>query len=115
MYVTIARGVIAGLLVIGVSEISHRNPRIGAFLLTLPLVSVMAIFATWNKDQNLPSVSTLARETLILVPLGLPFFLPLAFAGRLNLGFWPAFLLGLGLASLTVGGWLIWGPQPENR
>jgi hypothetical protein len=58
----------------------------------------------------LPAVSRLARETLVLVPLGLPFFLPFAFAEQLKLGFWSCFVAGLALASLTIGAWLAWSP-----
>jgi hypothetical protein len=39
--------------------------------------------------------------------LGLPFFIPLAFADRLGLNFWSAFGAGLVLASLTIGTWLV--------
>jgi len=47
----------------------------------------------------------------VLVPLGLPFFVPLAWAGRLELNFWAAFALGLLLASISVGLWLWLGPR----
>ena len=56
--------------------------------------------ATWLQTRDLPAVSRLARDTLVLVPLGLPFFVPLAFANQLRLGFWPA--VGTGLAAATV-------------
>lgn len=62
-------------------------------------------------DHNLYNRSVLARETLILVPLGLPFFVPLAFAERLGLGFWGAMTAGLIAASLTIGLWLAIGPR----
>jgi hypothetical protein len=45
------------------------------------------------------------------VPLGLPFFVPLALADKWALGFWPAFLLGLMLAALTIGAWMWLGPK----
>jgi len=61
----------------------------------------------------LKAISQLSRETLILVPLGLPFFMPLAFAQRLGLGFWAAFVAGIVLASLTIGVWLILAPAGE--
>ena len=79
--------------------------------MTLPVVSVIAFVAAWHQQHDLPAVSRLARETLVLVPLGLPFFVPLALAPRLGLGFYPAFGLGLVLASVTVGLWLWLGPQ----
>jgi hypothetical protein len=111
MWMTLTRGVIAGLTIVGVTELSRRSPRLGALLLTLPLVSILAFVMSWTKDRDLTAVSRLARETLVLVPLGLPFFVPLAFAGRLGLGFWPAFWAGVLLASLTVGAWMWLGPQ----
>lgn len=110
MWMTLVRGVIAGVVVIGVTELSRKYPRAGALLLTLPLVSILAFIMAWTKYQDLPSVSRLAKETLILVPLGLPFFIPLAFAESLNLGFWPAFGWGIVLAATTIGLWMWLGP-----
>jgi hypothetical protein len=111
MWMLISRGVIAGLIVIAVSAVANRSPRLGGFLLTLPLVSIMAFIAAWAQNRDVTPISRLARETLVLVPLGLPFFVPLAFANRFGLGFWPAFAAGLALASVTVGLWLWLGPQ----
>jgi hypothetical protein len=94
-----------------VIAVSNRLPRLGAFLLTLPVVSIIAFLMTWHAKGDVTAISKLARETLVLVPLGLPFFVPLAFAQRLGLGFWSAFGSGLILASVTVGLWLWLGPQ----
>lgn len=105
------RAVIAGLVVAGVSELADRFPRLGALLLTLPIVSIVAFIAVWQKEQELSTISRLARETLVLVPLGLPFFVPLAFAERLGVDFWTAFLAGVALASMTIGLWFWLGPQ----
>jgi hypothetical protein len=105
------RAVIAGLVVAGVSELADRLPRFGALLLTLPIVSLVAFIAVWQKDQDPSVVSRLARETLILVPLGLPFFVPLALSDRLGMSFWGAYLLGLALASITIGLWFWLGPK----
>lgn len=108
------RAIVAGLIVAGVTEVSDRYPRLGALLLTLPVISIVAFIAVWQKDQDLKKISELARETLILVPLGLPFFVPLAFSQKLGLTFWPAFILGLILASATIGLWFVLGPKaPE--
>ena len=104
------RAVIAGLIVAGVSELADRHPRLGALLLTLPIVSIIAFIAVWTKEHNIETTARLARETLILVPLGLPFFVPLALSPRLGLGFWPAFAAGVVLASITIGLWLGFGP-----
>jgi len=79
-------------------------------LLTLPIVSVLAFLFTWYGQRDVTTISRLARETLILVPLGLPFFIPLAFSEQLHLGFWSAFALGLCLATVTIGCWMRFAP-----
>src|SRR5215218_5497210 len=77
MWMLIARGVIAGAVIVGVTVLSDRSPRLGAFLLTLPLVSILAFVSSWQQRHDLGRISQVARETLVLVPLGLPFFVPL--------------------------------------
>jgi hypothetical protein len=99
------RAIIAGLVVAGVSELADRLPRLGALLLTLPIVSIVAFVAVWNREKDMTTVSRLAREALVLVPLGLPFFIPMAFPERLGLSFWSAFVAGIVLASATIGLW----------
>jgi hypothetical protein len=111
MWQLIVRGVIAGFVVVTASELARRSPRVGAVVLTLPLVSIVAFIATWYRQRDLVTISRLARETLVLVPLGLPFFLPLAFAQRLGLHFWTAFVLGFILATATISLWLWLGPR----
>ena len=111
MWQLVVRGVIAGAVVVTASELAKRSPRIGAVVLTLPLVSIVAFTVAWYRDRDLASVSRLARETLVLVPLGLPFFLPLAFAHRLGLQFWTAFALGFILATTTISLWIWLGPE----
>ena len=112
MWWTIAKAVIAAVIIVTVSEIANRLPRLGALLLTLPIASLLAFVFTWLRHEDLPTITRLARETLVLVPLGLPFFIPLAFSERLGLGFWPAFLIGVALASTTIGLWFWLGPKP---
>ena len=111
MWMTILRGIVAGLIVIGVTELSKKYPRYGGLLLSLPLVSILAFLFAWSKHRDLVAISNLAKETLILVPLGLPFFIPLVLANRLSLTFWPAFLLGVCLATISIGCWLWFGPK----
>ena len=108
------RAIIAGLVVAGVAELANRFPRLGALLLTLPSVSIVAFIAVWNKEHDMNTLSRLARETLVLVPLGLPFFVPLAFSERLGLSFCGALLSGLVLASMTIGCWFWLGSQPPS-
>jgi hypothetical protein len=110
LFWNVARVVFVAIIVVTVGQMSKRYPRAGALLLSLPIVSILAFLVSWSQYHDLKSISQLARETLILVPLGLPFFVPLAFSSRMGIGFWPAFIAGLVLASLTIGAWLWLAP-----
>ena len=114
MFAVILKAVISAVVIVAVAEISGRHPRLGALLLTLPLISILAFVMMWHKEGEMVKIALLARETLILVPLGLPFFVPFAFANRTGLSFWPTFAIGFALASFTIGAWLWLGPQPQE-
>ncbi len=107
----IVRWILASVTLAIVTQVAQRNPRLGAFILTLPILSIFAIILLWQQNRDLPTTSKFARETLILVPLGLPFFIPLAFAEKFGLGFWPALIVGFALASFSIGTWLLLGPK----
>ncbi len=105
----ILRVALVAVIVVAVAEISKRSPRLGAVLLSLPLISLLAFTFGWMQHRDLPALSKMARETLILVPLGLPFFIPLAMADHFGWGFWPAFMAGVVLTSAAIVGWLLLG------
>jgi hypothetical protein len=104
-------GTVAVTIVV-VAELSKRYPRYGALVLSLPLVSILAFLLSWLQHRDLQVISRLARETLVLVPLGLSFFVPLALAPRLGWSFWPSLASGVLLASLTIGAWM-WLAPPK--
>jgi hypothetical protein len=106
----VVRVLLVATIVVAVAELSKRYPRFSALLLSVPIVSILAMLLGWFQHHDLPAISRLARETLVLVPLGLPFFIPLAFAQRLGLDFWGSLIAGLLLASLTIGIWLAFAP-----
>ena len=102
MFKLVLNAVIAGFLVVAVSEVGRRSPRVADVLLAVPLV-VFAVYAVmYLRTPDLAPISKMARQMLVLVPLSLTFFVPLAFADRLHLTFWPAFAIGLALVTGTV-------------
>jgi hypothetical protein len=107
----IVRVAIAAVTIVAVAELSKRYPRYGGLLLSLPLVSILAFAMSWYQHHDMAAISKLAKETLILVPLGLPFFVPFAFANQMGLGFWLSLGLGIGLAAATIGAWFMLGPN----
>lgn len=102
----VANGLLVGLIVVAVSEIARRYPRVADVVLAVPLV-VFAVYAVmYLRTPDLAPISRMARQMLVLVPLSLVFFVPLAFADRLHLAFWPAFVTGLALVTTTVTSYL---------
>ena len=111
MWWNIFRGLVAGVIVVAVAELSEKHPRLGGLLLALPIISIVAMVMAWMHHRDIVAASRLAKETLVLVPLGLPLFVPLALAGRLGYGFWTAIALGIALASSSTALWFWLGPK----
>ena len=107
----IARVLIAAIIIVAVAELSKRYPRYGAILLSLPIVSVLAFLFGWFQHRDLPAISKLARDTLVLVPLGLPFFIPFILAQRFGLSFWTCFATGTILATTAIVVFLAFSPS----
>lgn len=101
----ITRVVIVAIIIVSVAELSKRVPRYGALVLSLPIVSILAFLVSWFQHRDLNGISRIAREALVLVPLGLPFFIPFAIAPRVGLGFWSSLAAGILLAALSLGAW----------
>src|SRR5262245_53538862 len=98
----VLNGVVAGLVVVAVGEVARRYPRVADVILAVPLV-VFAVYAVmYLRVPDLAPITRMARQMLVLVPLSLTFFVPLAFAERLDLTFWPAFAIGLALVTTSV-------------
>ena len=94
---------ISAAVIVLVSEIAGRSPRLGGLVLSLPIVSILAFIMTWYAQKDMVVIAGLARETLVLVPLGLPFFIPFALASKTGLTFWPSFFLGALMTGATIG------------
>lgn len=103
---------ISAVLIATTSTVAQRQPRLGALLLSLPVVSILAFVFMWIEHRDMASVAKLAQETLILLPLSLPFFLPLALGKHYGFGFWTCFVAGMFMTSLTIGCWLRYGSTP---
>src|SRR5262245_32479417 len=102
----VVNGVIVGFVVVAVSEVARRYPRAADVILAVPLV-VFAVYAVmYLRTPDLAPIARMARQMLVLVPLSLTFFIPVAFADRLHLTFWPAFAVGLAFVTMSVGSYL---------
>ena len=104
------RAAIGAAVVAVVPMLAKPLPRFGALIMTLPYVTIVAVLLTWLREGEAQTVASLCRETLVLVPLGLPFFVPLALMDYWGLNFWIAFIIGVALAVAAIGIWFRFGP-----
>ena len=81
----LARVCVAALIVVVVATSPDVLPAWALLLLSLPLISILAFSFSWFQHHDLRAISSMAKDTLVLVPLGLPFFVPFVFAHALGL------------------------------
>lgn len=92
------KALISGVIIAAVSEIAKRSPGIGALILSLPLISILAFIWLWRDTADKEGIAALAQSTFWFVLPTLPMFLVLPALLRNGVGFWPA----LGLACLMT-------------
>jgi hypothetical protein len=92
------KALLSGVIVATVSEVAKRYPPLGALILSLPLISILAFIWLWIDTSDKEGIAALAQTTFWFVLATLPMFLvlPLLLSG--GIGFWPA----LGLSCLLT-------------
>jgi hypothetical protein len=93
------KALLSGVIIATVSEVAKRYPALGALILSLPLISILAFIWLWIDTNDKEGIAALAQSTFWFVLPTLPLFLVLPLLLRGGMGFWPA--LGLGCA-LTI-------------
>jgi hydrogenase/urease accessory protein HupE len=94
----ITKYLITAGIIIAVSEVAKRNDRLGALLVALPIVTILAMLWLYVEGQPTEKIANLARYTFWYVLTTLPLFLvfPILIT---RFGFWTALLVG-SLASI---------------
>lgn len=93
----IVKSALSGVMVALVSEIAKRSPGLGALIVSLPLISVLAIIWLWRDTQDVVRIANHAEATFWYVLPSLPMFLLVPLLLRAGVGFWPALLAGCAL------------------
>tara|TARA_B110000967_G_scaffold185017_1_gene204940 strand:+ start:21 stop:482 length:462 start_codon:yes stop_codon:yes gene_type:complete len=93
------RLLLSGGLIVGASEIAKKNDVFGAFLASLPLISVFAMIWLYNDTGDTEQIATFSKDIFWLVIPSLVLFLTLPFFLQKGMEFWPA--LGIAII-LTV-------------
>ena len=108
MLYALTKALLSGAIIAAASEVAKRSPALGAVILSLPLVSVLAFVWLWRDTGDKEAIASLSQSTFWFVLPTLPMFLVLPALLRNDLSFWSALaascLLTVGLYFLAA--WL---------
>jgi hypothetical protein len=90
MLYLIVKAAISGVIIAIVSEVAQRRPGLGALIVSLPLVSILAIIWLWRDTGDAARIAAHAEATFWLVLPTLPMFLVFPALLRGGVGFWIA-------------------------
>jgi hypothetical protein len=93
----ITKCVLSGLIVALVSEVAKRNPAFGALIVSLPLVSILAMLWLWRDTGDTARIASHVEATFWYVIPSLPMFLLMPALLRHGVSFWPALMAGCAL------------------
>jgi hypothetical protein len=66
---------LSGVIVAVVSEVARRSPAFGALIVSLPLVSLLAMIWLWRDTGDVARIASHAQSTFWYVLPSLPMFL----------------------------------------
>ena len=99
MLYLIVKAALSGVVIVAASEVARRSPTYGALLVSLPLMSILAMIWLWRDTGDVSRIAALSQGTFWLVLPTLPMFLLMPALLRYGAGFWVALLAS---SALTV-------------
>lgn len=84
------KAALSGIIIVAVAEIAKRNAALGALVVSLPLISILAILWLWRETHEPERIAAHAEATFWYVLPTLPMFLVLPMLLRHGVGFWAA-------------------------
>lgn len=111
MLYLVSKAVISGILIAVASEVARRWPGWGALIVSLPLVSILAMLWLWRDTQDPVRMATHVEATFWFVIPSLPMFLLIPAMLRQGYSFWSALLAGCALTMVLYLGVTWLGPK----
>ena len=99
------KAVLSGAIVAVASEVARRSSLLGAVLVSLPLVSILAILWLYRDTRSTDEVAELSWSILWVIVPSLVFFAVLPLALRNGVAFWPGLLLA---CAATAAAYAVW-------
>ena len=88
------KAIISGILIAVASEVARRYPGWGALIVSLPLVSILAMLWLWRDTHDPVRLAAHVEATFWFVLPSLPMFLLIPLLLRQGLPFWFALIAG---------------------
>ena len=109
MLYTLTKALLSGAIIAAASEVAKRSPALGAVILSLPLVAVLAFVWLWRDTADKEAIASLSQSTFWFVLPTLPMFLVLPALLRNGLSFWSALAVScvLTVSLYVLTAWLL--------
>lgn len=111
MLYLIGKAALSGVIVAAASEVARRWPGLGALIVSLPLVSLLAMLWLWHDTHDPLRLADHAQGTFWFVLPSLPMFLLVPYLLRQGMSFWLALLAGCVLTVALYFAMLAAGPR----
>ena len=111
MLYLLAKAALSGVIIAIASEVARRWPGWGALIVSLPLVSVLAMIWLWRDTQDPVRLAAHAEATFWFVLPTLPMFLLIPLMLRQGFSFWSALAAGCALTVVLYLGMTTLGPK----
>lgn len=92
----LAKAMSIGVVMMFLSDFINKTPRLSAFVMSLPLVTLGTFIVAWYRTGELAPITMAARDMLVWIPVSLLLIIPFALVDRFQWGFWSALWIGLG-------------------
>ena len=96
----VAKIVLSGLIIAGISWLAGKNPSLAGFLIALPILSVLAIGFSYFQYRDMGKINEFATSILVSLPISTLFFVPFLLNRWTKWSFSPTLLAGLGLLAI---------------
>jgi hypothetical protein len=111
VFYLLIKAALSGVIVAIASEVARRWPGWGALIVSLPLVSVLAMIWLWRDTHDPMRLAAHAQATFWFVLPSLPMFLLIPLMLRHGWSFWAALLAGCALTMVLYLGMIQIGPK----
>lgn len=111
MLYLLIKAALSGAIIAIASEVARRWPGWGALIVSLPLVSVLAMVWLWRDTRDPVRLAAHAEATFWFVLPSLPMFLLIPLMLRQGFSFWLAVAAGCALTMVLYSAMIWIGPK----